>query len=395
MPAIITERPESRPFDVGPDTGERHLLYNVTGTTDEVEVETLVKATIPAFYGGLDFQNYTVSPDGVPDIWKVDAKYGLKIKKKPGEWSMAFDTSGATQKITQSRLTIDRRLTTLPIPPGEIPPDYEGAINVTQDSVDGCDVVISAFRYEETHVATDADITADWVRLVRLLTGRTNDAPFRIFGTGEVLFLGVSGSKRFNDNWELTFKFDVGTNVTLETEPPLRIGDLPDPTDPSTRITKMAWEYLWVRYVDNVNANCKIKKPHSVYIEQIYLDGHFDDMFKWLPPSNGVWKFAGHTSPPANGTFVTDAPAFVDVAVLDVAKLDADGIDLSELFGQLVVGDTIRIEELDNPLHFVEYTLTSPPVNMTTFFTLAVSFSTGSAVTPASGVDCRISVPPH
>src|SRR5262245_20799479 len=392
MAGIITERPESRPFDVGPDTGERHLLYNVVGTTDEAEVEALIKATIPAFYGGLDFQNYTVSPDGVPDIWKVDAKYGLKIKKKPGEWSMAFDTSGATQKITQSRLTIDRRLTTLPIPPGEIPPDYEGAINVTRDSVDGCDVVISSFRYEETHVATDTDITADWIRLVRMLTGRTNDAPFRIFGTGEVLFLGVAGSKRFNDNWELTFKFDVGTNVTFETEPPLKIGDLPDPTDPSTRITKMAWEYLWVRYRDNVNANTLVKHPHALYIEQIYLDGHFDDMFKWLPPSNGVWNYAGQTSPPANGTFVTDAPAFVDVTFLDIAKQDATGANLSLIFSELVVGDTIRIEEVDNPLHFLEYTVSAAPVDMTTFIRISVSFPTGSAAPPVSGADCRISV---
>jgi hypothetical protein len=394
MAATITERPESRPFDVGPETGERHLLYDVAGTTDEVEVEALVQANIPAYYGGLNFQSYAVTPDGAPDIWKVDVKYGLKQKKKPGEWTMAFDTSGGTQKITQSRQTVDSRFCKT-VSAGTFPPDFKGAINVTKDSVDGCEIAVSTFRYEESHVATDQHITADWIRLVRKLTGRTNDAPFRVFATGEVLFLGVSGTKRFEDNWELTFKFDVGENVTTETEPPIEIGTLPDPGDPGTRLTKMAHDYMWVRHEDVEDASSLVKQPHSVYVERVYLDGHFDDMFPWIASSNGVWSYAGQTSPPANGSFVTDAPAFVDVSVLDIAKLDADANDLSAMLAGLQVGDTIRIEDLADPsTKYVEYTVTALPNDLGSFFSCPVALVHSSPAPPTIGADCRISISP-
>jgi len=47
-----------------------------------------------------------------------------------------------------------------------------------------------------------------------ILTGRVNQAAFKGFAAGEVLFLGASGSKRGDGDWEITFNYAASPNVT-------------------------------------------------------------------------------------------------------------------------------------------------------------------------------------
>lgn len=92
------------------------------------------------------------------------------------------------------------------------------------------------------------------------LTGTVNNSPFRGFEPGEVLFLGASGSKRGQDDWEIAYKFAASPNVLG-----LSVGDI-------AGIAKRGWDYLWIRYADieDTAAKMLVKRPLAVYVEQVY-----------------------------------------------------------------------------------------------------------------------------
>ena len=168
--------------------------------------------------------------------------------------------SGGTQHITQSLQTVGSYA-----PPGKQAPDFKGAIGVTHDSVEGVDITIPVYNFSETHYIATAAVTGAYKAALFNLTGKVNDGAFRGFAIGEVLFLGASGSKRGEDDWEITFRFAASPNVTG-----LTIGDI-------TGIDKKGWEYMWVRYADAEDAAAKaiVKKPVAVYVEKVYETGDF------------------------------------------------------------------------------------------------------------------------
>ena len=95
------------------------------------------------------------------------------------------------------------------------------------------------------------------------LTGAVNNAVFRGFQAGEVLFLGAGGSRRGtdpDDRWEISYKFAASPNQTG-----MAVGSI-------AGIQKRGWDYLWVQYGEDVDATAKvlIKKPIAVYVEQVY-----------------------------------------------------------------------------------------------------------------------------
>lgn len=94
---------------------------------------------------------------------------------------------------------------------------------------------------------------------------RDPNGSFKGLAAGECLFLGAAGSKRGDEDWEITFRFAGSPNVTG-----LSVG-------PITGISKKGWEYLWVRYADveDDNAKALVKRPVAAYVEQVYDAGNF------------------------------------------------------------------------------------------------------------------------
>lgn len=256
----IHERARSREQTVSYDRPTAELQYLVTGTDDELLVRAAVQGEAPAFYQGMPFQHYTISPGG-NGTWEATVQYGLREEKKPGESSYSFDTGGGTQHITQSIATIAKHA-----PPGKTPPDCKGAIGVTSDSVDGVDITVPVYQFTETHYIPIAAVTNAYKGKLFLLTGKTNNGPFRMFAAGEVLFLGASGGQRGYEDWEITFRFAASPNATG-----LTVGDI-------TAIDKKGWEYLWIRYEDAESEDALIKQPVGVYVEQVYEEADFADL---------------------------------------------------------------------------------------------------------------------
>jgi len=254
--ATIRERYDSREATEGVESPSVDLIYTVEGTEDDAEVRTLVETTIPPIYAGLLLQTYHINHEG-GGVWEVSVRYGKREPKETGESSFSFDTGGVTAHVTQSLATVARYA------PSGTAPDCQGAIGVTSDSVEGTDITVPVYNFSETHYLADSAVTGAYKATLFLLTGKVNNAPFKGFAAGEVLFLGASGSKRGAEDWEIAYRFAASPNVTG-----LSVG-------PITGISKKGWEYLWVRYADAEDQNVLVKQPIAAYVEQVYELGNF------------------------------------------------------------------------------------------------------------------------
>lgn len=252
--ATISENYLSRTFDVGSSSG-RELVYDIFGTEDETEVEALIWATAPATYLGLQIDSVNGEPQG-GGLWKGYARY-----TRVNNAEFTFQTGGGQRHITQSLSTVNSYA-----PAGMTPPDFQGAINVSEDKVEGVDLPDSRYEFSETHYFDDATITDSYKFMLAQYSGRTmNDATFRGLAAGECMLLGVTGSKRGDERWALTFNFAGSPNVTG-----LTIGDI-------TGIDKLGWDYLWVRYAtfEDGTAFSLVQRPVAVYVERVLIPASY------------------------------------------------------------------------------------------------------------------------
>ena len=261
MPVVVQERFESRESTEG-DSPSVDLQFWIGGTDDDLVAKAALLSASPVWYDGLVRQSANTKPVG-PGLWDGVVRYGPRKKPETGESTFQFDTGGGQQKITQSLQTVQKKA-----PPGKTAPDFKGAIGVTHDNVEGVEITIPVYNFSETHYVAAADVTGAYKAALFALTGKVNNAAFRGFSAGEVLFLGASGSKRGEEDWEISFKFAASPNATN-----LTVGDI-------TGINKKGWEYLWVRYADDEDANAKvlIKKPIAAYVEKVYEEGDFSGL---------------------------------------------------------------------------------------------------------------------
>jgi hypothetical protein len=259
----IVERNISRPQTVGPESTVE-LIFAVLGTEDDTTVRYVVEGYVPAFYEGLILQDYRLTPEGA-GVWEAVARYGKRAPLKADDadsFSFSFDTTGGREKITQSLETVDRFWPT----DFEAAPDFKGAIGVSGDRVEGTEITGPSLNFTLTYRFKKATLTLPYLVTLYKMTGKVNATDWRGFPAGELLFLGASGQQRGNDDPEVAFKFAGSENVEG-----LTVGDIEN-------IDKKGWEYLWVRYEDDVDTDTLVKVPRAAYVEKVYEEGEFRDL---------------------------------------------------------------------------------------------------------------------
>jgi len=267
MAITVTEKRESRESASGENEATT-LVFTIRGTADDIDALEALKTAAPATHDNLVPKTWNVEPvhidAGDPDgcLWTGAVRYGLTSAPEPktGDSVYNFDIGGGTQHLTQSIETVGKYA-----PEGKTPPDFKGAIGVTHDSVEGVDITVPVYHFSETHYKADTEVTAEYKATLFALTGKVNAAAFKGFEAGEVLFLGASGSKRGEEDWEITYRFAASPNAT-----DIPVGDI-------TVTSKKGWEYLWVRYADaeDAGANALVKRPVAAYVEKVYEEGDF------------------------------------------------------------------------------------------------------------------------
>ena len=259
MPITVVEKWESRRHVEG-ENASTELVYLIAGTDDDLAAKTALRDGSYTIYDGLVRRSYSIDERIGEEMWLGTVRYGRRARPETGESTFHFDTGGGTQHISQSLDTKGNYAA-----PGRTAPDHQGAIGVTSDSVEGVDITTPVFNFSETHYLAAAAVTGAYRANLFFLTGRVNSAVFRGFAAGEVLFMGASGSKRGEEDWEITFRFAASPNVTG-----LAVGDI-------TGIEKGGWDYLWCRYEDDVDDGAKkmVKRPSSAHVERVYESGDF------------------------------------------------------------------------------------------------------------------------
>ncbi len=234
------------------------LGYLVFEAADEKAAVEAVYNHTPARYAGVPLELVEIEERLAENIFKVSAAYRRSSASQAAasendDPAFSFDTGGGTQHITQSLETVGRY-------PGSAP-DLNGAIGYDGQSVAGVEITMPVMNFTETRYLKNSKVTTAYKTRVAECTGRVNDEKFKGYSKGEVLFLGASGARRGvsnDDLWEITFKFAVSPNRKN-----IRIGGIAIPA-------KYGWDYLWVRYADNVGNDTLVKRPCAAYCERVY-----------------------------------------------------------------------------------------------------------------------------
>ena len=249
-------------------TAEHHYL--VIGADNEGDVTTAAQAEIPTTYGGYLVLDRIELAERLTEIsWRVVAYYVKPaIDQTPHggdpDKSFTFDTGSETQHITQSLQTVGRY-------GDKASPNSKDAIGYDGDTVQGLDIPVPAPTFTETHYFTDVEFTAAYKRLLMRAAWKTNNAAWRGWVQGEVLFMGATGNRRgddWDDPWEVTFKFGVRENKTG-----LTVGDI-------SGIAKKGWQYLDIRYKKD---KCAVKNevlpvPKAVYVHRVFEEYAFANL---------------------------------------------------------------------------------------------------------------------
>jgi len=235
------------------------LIYLIDGETTEANALSRLEGEAPLTHEGLVRQNCEIAPyDEVNGMWEGTATYAEAevVKKEIGESTFRFSTGGGSRHITTSRGTVAYAAS-------GTAPDYKSAIGVTKDGVEGVDIVVPKFEWSETHPIAAADVTSAYIQILKDLTGKLNNATWNGYAAGEVLFLGAEGSKRADGDWDITFNFAAGENVTGKT-----VGGI-------AGVAIKAWDYVWIRFktVEDTTAKKMVKQADAVYVETVYESG--------------------------------------------------------------------------------------------------------------------------
>ena len=276
MPLVWVEDGDSRAATIvrrgKKATSTMTKSYKLFGTANDVEVHAAVNQQISTVGYGWQYpgvsdaqlwaESYSIAFLG-DNAWQVTINYektgAEPSTPDPMKRARSFDTTGGTQHKTQAEA--ERKY-------GTNAPDQQKAIAVDGNGVNGVDIVVPALQWQEQYDVPNAYINATYVRGLAGLTGTTNNASFRGFEAGEVLFLGCSGSQEWDNEkgsgpWSLSYRFVASKNVTGET-----IGSI-------SGIEKKGHEYLWVRYEDSVSGSNLLKTPKAVYVNRVYKEADF------------------------------------------------------------------------------------------------------------------------
>ena len=190
---------------------------------------------------------------------RYSIEYGKNDNNADMRRSLSFEVSGTQTKITNSLGTRGGWAAN-----GMTPRNYGGLVGVTNDGVEGVDIDTAVSTFSETIYLNPVMLTSGFVSFLSRAYGRVNIVPFKGFDSGEVRFLGASGSYRYGDQGiEMTYKFAVSPNAWN-----IRIGNMTIPF-------KYGWDYLWVRWADMEISNVTVKVPIEAYVEQVYQPLNF------------------------------------------------------------------------------------------------------------------------
>jgi hypothetical protein len=279
MAVTLHETHESREVQYGAQGGREPLIFTAIGSTDEAEVYAQAQADTPTHINGFVRQDIRLRPLGGP-VWRVEVEYGTTglgggdqptgqtptNPDGPGDGTPL--TSGFSFGIAFNSITLTQSITTISATRrgGGVARDFKQAIGVGLDGrVDGCQVPPTPKMTFQRTVAR-AVVNMPYLRTIRSLCGRVNNAAFYGQQAGEVLYLGCDGQYTQGEGWSLTHKFGCEENRIAITV-----------CDGLVVPAKLGFHYLWVAYeeVTDLATGLTSSVPFQANVEQVLEEANF------------------------------------------------------------------------------------------------------------------------
>lgn len=249
-------------------TGER--IYTIRHTDDEDVALAEMLAVAPATKGSrfLDSEASHVEEIAASVFVGVAVYTSNEFDVQTADsFHLSFDISGIPTRVTQAKKHIGEYAAE-----GFSARKFRGAINVTDAGVEGTEILVPYFSYQVNYTFEAASITQDYVLTLAQIVGTVNNTTFHGFVAGELLLARVSGQKRPDGKWDVSFGFAVSRNATN-----VMIGDNNGAIVPGETIVvpeKKGWDFLWVYYFDDTidvsGEKYTVKVPASAHLERVY-----------------------------------------------------------------------------------------------------------------------------
>ncbi len=231
--------------------------YQVHGTEDAEIAQALVLAASPAKWANLVRQDVKVDEIG-GGSWSVEVPYGTTAADNEDddepEITWSFEIGTTTLHICQA-------LEHIADYPDATAPNHKGAISVdAEKNVQGTDIWVPTFTWEETHLFWPAEIAnAAWIDKAESIVGHINQAPFRVWDRGELFLLGITGSSgtKREARVPVTFRFASSRTSVRSAE------GIPG-------VLKEGWHCLWWEYERKEENGHYISKPWAAHVERVY-----------------------------------------------------------------------------------------------------------------------------
>ena len=276
MPITVIESPESQSAEIYRDGIVRSisLVYHVYGTVDLLQATAAVRQRAPLTLYGIqrgrpqmesrdDGAGYDVTI--VYDREDVEAQEEQQQEQpQPGQvWP------GTSGEISFTNVTLTQAIRTKAhkVAQGLSLADWDtkGAIGYDGEQVNGTEIAVPVFTWNETHTFASNQVTISYMTgLESLSETPVNAGAFRSRAAGEVRWNGCSFNRAEDgESWSFTFQFQ-----TIKNNPSVRIGLIPP-------VSKDGWDFLDVQYKDDVSGKRKTKRPASVAVQEVYRRGNF------------------------------------------------------------------------------------------------------------------------
>lgn len=276
----------------------RYIVFDVdmtSGFTEQSVVDAVNAVALSTFS---DMPRADTRVEQVSnDVWTATVTYSPRqgIVPATGQpYALSFSTQGESVNVQQAIEQIAYSLTDT-VAPAEV----GLAVNVDMDgSPQGVDIVAPKFEFSETHIVPASTVegavtiptngvVADvvygsqtsiaWTKLVSQATGTTNSAAFRGFGIGEVLFLGLSGARQPDGDYEVNYSFVVSRNETVKL-PKFDLSgekiEISGGQFETVSISKGGHEYLWFHHMERFAGDDKMPRrftqARAAFLARVY-----------------------------------------------------------------------------------------------------------------------------
>lgn len=260
MAIEVREQPKSPSYTVDGKNTQCVRRYRIFGTNDDDAAYAAFVTAAPtsATIAGWSLTRvvYQLDPNS-EGYYEAQVSFSRR-ETETGESQYQFETTGGTVHVDRSVATVQSKRAG-----GGTAPSFGGLIGVNGEEVAGCDIIVPTFSFSETHTLSNATVDGAYKLALFAATGKVNNAGFKGFSTGEVLFLGASGTQRNGEDWEVNFRF-----LAAENQSGLTVGGI-------TGINKKGHEYLWVHFANDVSEQRLVKKIDTVLVEQVYQTHNF------------------------------------------------------------------------------------------------------------------------